>query len=225
MTYYPIFLKVKNRKCLLVGAGEVGVRKLKSILECGPAEISVLDTAAPGLDMLEISRDPRVTFEQRPFRDNDLDDVFMAFACTSNTEVNRRMAELCAEKNILCNIADFPAGSNFIVPSVIRQGDLTLAVSSGGATPAFTKKIRRDLQDIFGPHYAAFITLMGRIRPLVLDLGKETSHNTALFRQLVASPILDELEVGNVDRVKDVLAETLPHELVPRIPELIDDLI
>lgn len=225
MTYYPIFLKVKNRKCLLVGAGSVGVRKLKSILECGPAQVTVLDTADPGDEILEISRDQRVIFEQRPFRDSDLDDVFIAFACTNNTELNRRMADLCAEKNILCNIADFPEGSNFIVPSVIRQGDLTLAVSSGGCTPAFTKKIRHELQDIFGPHYAAFITLMGRIRPQVLDLGKETSHNTALFRQLVASPILDELEARNVNRVKEILARTLPHELVPRIPELIDDLI
>ncbi|NDV27972.1 bifunctional precorrin-2 dehydrogenase/sirohydrochlorin ferrochelatase [Desulfovibrio sp. JC010] len=225
MTYYPIFLKVENRNCLLVGAGAVGVRKLKSILECGPAQVTVLDTAQPSPEMLEISRDPRVKFEQRPFRDNDLDAVFIAFACTSNTGLNRRITDLCAEKNILCNIADFPEGSNFIVPSVIRQGDLTLAVSSGGCTPAFTKKIRRELQDIFGPHYAAFITLMGRIRPLVLDLGKETSHNTALFRQLVGSPILDELEAGNMDRVKEILTSTLPQELVPRIPELIDELI
>lgn len=66
---------------------------------------------------------------------------------------------------------------------------------------------------------------MGRIRPLVLDLGKETSHNTALFRQLVASPILDELEAGDMERVKEILTRTLPQELVPRIPELIDDLI
>ncbi len=225
MTYYPIFLKVKNRNCLLVGAGSVGVRKLKSILECGPKQVTVLDTAAPGDELLEISRDARVNFEQRPFNDADLNDVFIAFACTSNTKVNRRMADLCAEKNILCNIADFPEGSNFIVPSVIRQGDLTLAVSSGGCTPAFTKKIRRELQGIFGPHYAAFITLMGRIRPQVLDLGKETSQNTALFRQLVASPILDELEAGNMVQVEEILAQTLPQELVPRIPELIDDLI
>ncbi|MFW5498701.1 MULTISPECIES: precorrin-2 dehydrogenase/sirohydrochlorin ferrochelatase family protein [unclassified Maridesulfovibrio] len=225
MTYYPIFLKVKNRKCLLVGAGSVGVRKLKSILECDPEQVTVLDTAEAGPEMLEIIRDQRVIFEQRPFCDHDLDDVFIAFACTNNSKLNLRMAELCAEKNILCNIADFPEGSNFIVPSVIRQGDLTLAVSSGGCTPAFTKRIRRELQNIFGPHYAAFITLMGRIRPLVLDLGKETSHNTALFRQLVASPILDELEAGDMERVKEILTRTLPQELVPRIPELIDDLI
>lgn len=225
MTYYPIFLKVKNRRCLLVGAGAVGIRKLKSILECGPRLVTVLDTANPQDEMLELSRDQRVSFEQRSFKDEDLNDVFIAFACTSNTKLNRHMAELCAKKNILCNIADFPEGSNFIVPSVVRQGDLTLAVSSGGCTPAFTKKIRRELQVIFGSHYAAFITLMGRIRPQVLDLGKETSQNTALFRQLVASPILDELEAGNMDRVKEILARTLPQELVPRIPELIDDLI
>ncbi|WP_320008232.1 bifunctional precorrin-2 dehydrogenase/sirohydrochlorin ferrochelatase [Maridesulfovibrio sp.] len=225
MTYYPIFLKVKNRKCLLVGAGAVGIRKLKSILACKPEQVTVLDTAEPGPELLEISRDQRVIFKQRHFQDSDLDNVFIAFACTNNAELNRRMSDLCMKKNILCNIADFPEGSNFIVPSVIRQGDLTLAVSSGGSTPALTKRIRSELQEIFGPHYAAFITLMGRIRPLVLDLGKETSQNTALFRLLVGSPILDELEAGNMERVNEILTDTLPQELVPRIPELIDELI
>lgn len=225
MTYYPIFLKVKNRKCLLVGAGAVGVRKLKSLLACDPAEVLVLDTAGQNDDMTEISLDKRVKFEKRAFTPADLTDRFMTLACTSNTAVNKQISELCKENNILCNIADLPEGSNFIVPSVIRQGDLTLAVSTGGCSPAFTKKVRQELQDVFGPHYGAFINLMGKIRPLVLDLGKETSENTALFRQLVASPILDELEAGKMVKVEELLTEILPDELVPCIPELINDLI
>ena len=225
MTYYPIFLKVENQKCLLVGAGSVGLRKLKSLLQSGPAEITVLDTCDPCSELKNITADPRVRFEKRKFEPEDLEDKFMAFACTSNKTVNREIADICREKNILCNIADYPDGSNFIVPSVVKQGDLTLAVSTGGNSPAFTKKIRRDLQDVFGEHYAIFLTLMGRIRPLVLDLGEETSQNTALFRHLVASPILDELEAGNMSRVKDLLAEILPEELVPHIPELTDDFV
>ncbi|WP_432736321.1 precorrin-2 dehydrogenase/sirohydrochlorin ferrochelatase family protein [Maridesulfovibrio sp. FT414] len=225
MTYYPIFLKVENRRCLLVGAGSVGVRKLKSILECGPESVTVLDTSGPGPEMAPLCLDSRVIFEQRPFDPEDLEGKFIVFACTSNTEINRIIAELCYRNNILCNIADFPEGSNFIVPSVIRQGDLTIAVSTGGCSPAFTRKVRQDLENVFGPHYAAFITLMGRIRPMVLDLGKETSQNTALFRQLVASPILDELEAGNMDQVNELLAQFLPDELVSHIPELTDDLI
>lgn len=225
MNYYPIFLKVKNRKCLLVGAGAVGVRKLKSLLECDPESVTVIDTLPPGKDFEELCRDSRVDFRQREFTPEDLEDKFIAFACTSNTEVNRNIYELCSSKNILCNIADFPEGSNFIVPSVIRQGDLTLAVSTGGCSPAFTRKVRGELENVFGPHYAAFINLMGRIRPMVLDLGKETSQNTALFRLLVGSSILEEMEAGNMDRVSEILAENLPDELVPHIPELIDDLI
>ncbi len=225
MTYYPIFLKVKNRKCLLVGAGAVGIRKLKSLLECDPESVTVLDTSPPSDEMTEICRNPKVLFEQRAFAPQDLDDKFLALACTSNTKVNRLIADLCEENNILCNIADYPEGSNFIVPSVIRQGDLTLAVSTGGCSPAFTRKVRSELENVFGPHYAAFITLMGRIRPMVLDLGKETSQNTALFRLLVSSPILDELEEGDMDRVAELLNQFLPDELVPRIPELINDLI
>lgn len=76
----------------------MGVRKLKSILECDPEQVTVLDTAEAGPEMLEIIRDQRVIFEQRPFCDHDLDDVFIAFACTNNSKLNLRMAELCAEK-------------------------------------------------------------------------------------------------------------------------------
>lgn len=225
MTYYPILLKVENQKCLLVGAGEVGIRKLKSLLQCNPDEIRVVDTCAPSPEMIRIGEDPRVFLEKRAFNPSDLDDKFMVFACTSNAGVNRQIADLCQQKKILCNIADYPEGSNFIVPSVIRQGDLTLALSTGGNSPAFTKKIRNDLQGIFGDHYAKFLTLMGRLRPLVLDLGEETSQNTILFRHLVASPILDELEAGNLSRVNELLAQILPDELVPHIPELTDDFI
>ncbi|WP_369681157.1 bifunctional precorrin-2 dehydrogenase/sirohydrochlorin ferrochelatase [Maridesulfovibrio ferrireducens] len=225
MTYYPISLKVENQKCLLVGAGEVGLRKLKSLLYCHPAEIWVIDTCDPSPEIRSIGDNTRVFFKKRAFTPSDLDGKFVVFACTSNPVVNRHIADLCQQKNILCNIADYPEGSNFIVPSVIRQGDLTLTVSTGGNSPAFTKKIRRDLQNIFGDHYAKFLTLMGRLRPLVLDLGKETSENTALFRHLVASPILDELEAGNISRVHELLAEILPEELVPHIPELTDDFV
>ncbi|WP_320169803.1 bifunctional precorrin-2 dehydrogenase/sirohydrochlorin ferrochelatase [Maridesulfovibrio sp.] len=225
MNYYPVFLKVENRKCLLVGAGSVGVRKLGSLLECGPESVTVLDTSEPGSDMLLLLEDPRVRFEQRAFVPADLDGIFLALACTSNNEVNRLISELCRERSVLCNIADYPEGSNFIVPSVVRQGELTLAVSTGGASPAFTRKVRRELEVIFGPHYGAFITLMGRIRPMVLDLGKETSQNTALFRQLVASPVLEELEAGNMSLVEEQLGRILPDELVSRIPELINELI
>ncbi len=225
MTYYPIFLKVENQKCLLIGAGEVGLRKLKSLLQCNPDEVRVIDTCDPSPEMLRIGKDPRVSIEKRTFNPSDLDGKFMVFACTSNADVNKMIADLCLQKKILCNIADHPEGSNFIVPSVIRQGDLTLAVSTGGNSPAFTKKIRSDLQSVFGDHYAKFLTLMGRLRPMVLDLGEETSQNTALFRHLVASPILDELEAGNLSRVNKLLAEILPDELVSHIPELTDDFI
>ncbi|WP_027722721.1 precorrin-2 dehydrogenase/sirohydrochlorin ferrochelatase family protein [Maridesulfovibrio zosterae] len=225
MIYYPIFLKVKNHKCLLVGAGDVGLRKLKSLLECDPAEVLVLDTSEPNAEIIKICQDKRVNFVKRAFTPEDLTDRFMVLACTSNKDVNKLISDLCKKQNILCNIADLPEKSSFILPSVIRQGDLTLAVSTGGCSPAFTKKVRRELQNVFGPHYAAFITLMGKIRPLVLDLGMETSHNTALFRELVASNILDELEAGNIDRVEELLTQILPDELLPCIPELINDLI
>jgi precorrin-2 dehydrogenase/sirohydrochlorin ferrochelatase len=166
-----------------------------------------------------------VSFECREFRDNDLDGKFLVIACTSSEEINWRISNLCAERGVLCNIVDQPEKCSFIVPATVKRGDLTVAISTAGRSPAMAKRIRQELQESFGDEYAGLLTLMGRIRPLVLGLGMTTPENTAVLRSLVNSDLLARIKARDLDAASEILKESLPQPLHANIPELLDGLV
>jgi precorrin-2 dehydrogenase/sirohydrochlorin ferrochelatase len=222
MRYYPAFLDLSGRRCLLVGAGRVGRRKLNGLLALDPgrrpAEILVLDPGfAPHADL---PPDPMVMYVKRPFRDEDLEGRSLVFAASSDPETNARVARLCAERGIPCNCADDPAASSFIVPASASRGGLTLAVSTAGGSPALARLLREELEAEVLPRWAALTGFMERLRPLVLGLGQDSDENAPLFRALVRSGLGEALAAGDLERAQDVLRDLLPAELVPRIEEL-----
>lgn len=225
MRYYPMFVSLENKACLVVGAGEVGTRKIASLLACGAGHVLVLDMREPEGDLLGLIRNPALTFERRSFEDTDLDGRFLVIASTSDEALNWRISDLCRERGLLCNIVDQPEKCSFIVPAVVSQGDLTLAISTGGQSPALAKHLRRHLQESFGKEYAALLVVMGRLRPLLLDLGQGTRENTAVFRALVGSKLLEALAAGDREQAAVVLSEHLPEALRPRITELLHGLL
>ncbi len=204
----------------MVGAGSVGRRKIAGLVDREPTEVLVVDPAGPGGDMDELLSRPEVRFEKRPFRDEDLEGRFLVIASTDNEELNWRISDICRERGILCNIVDQPEKCSFIVPAIIRQGDLTLAVSTGGASPALAKKLKRELEEYIGPHYGSFLMLMARLRPLVIGLDKGTEHNTAVFKRLVASDLMEAVAARDEERARVILAENLPEELAEETAEL-----
>lgn len=225
MRYYPIFVNLENRACLVVGAGVVGIRKIRSLLDAGAGRLTVLDTRDPDPELDAALAPESVTFHCREFRKDDLDGQFLVMACTSNETANRRIGELCEQRGILCNIADQPEQCSFIVPATVTRGDLTVAVSTSGQSPAMSRRIRRDLQEYFGEEYAGLLTVMGRIRPLMLGLGMETAENSGIFRALVNSDLLAALRGRNLDAAREILKETLPEPLHANITELVDGLV
>ena len=224
MRYYPIFIKLEGRECLVVGAGQVGRRKIGALLECGPSRVLVVDTRPPDGDMTKLLEHPAVDYRTRAFSPGDLDGKFLVIASTDDEELNWTISNLCRERNTLCNIVDQPEKCSFIVPAIYRQGDLTLAVSTGGSSPALARRIRQGLDEYFGAHYGAFLTLMARLRPMVLELDRPTEENSTMFRQLVASPLLEAMERGDRAASEAILAQILPPELVARMPEVTDGL-
>lgn len=225
MRYYPIFVNLKNKDCLVVGAGEVGKRKSLSLLEAGAKSVLIIDTNAAVSGLKSILDMENVQFESREFKESDLDGKFIVMACTSNQQVNSWISQLCEDREILCNIADQPEKSSFIVPATFKRGDLTIAMSTAGKSPALARRIRRELQEKFGDEYAQMLTLMGRIRPLLLELGMDTQDNTTVFRELVNSNLLQALGDHDLDAAREILEESLPQSLYVNIPELLDGLI
>jgi len=225
MHHYPLFVDLHQKTCLVVGLGGVGARKVATLAEFGAGAIRIVDAAKPEGEAAKLLELPGVSFMQRPFEPNDLDGAFLVFACTSNPAVNQHIADLCKERGLLCNVIDCPGAGSFTVPATLTQGDLTVAISTGGHSPALSRRIRQDLERYFGGRYAHFLTLMGRLRPLVLALNDATEDNTRLFRSLVASRLIDALEQGDGPLAREELMSYLPVTLHDKITECLDGLV
>jgi len=221
MRYYPIFVNLQGKRCLVVGAGQVGRRKITGLAESGAAAILVVDPGLPPELAEQLSGLPAVTLAARPFAPDDLDDRFLVIAATDDEEQNWTISRECARRGILCNIVDQPEKCSFIVPALFTQGELTVAISTGGGSPALARKIRQGLGEFLGGEYGTLLVLMGRLRPLVLDLGLGSPANAAIFRRLVDSKLIDALGRGDAQAAEAILRDILPAALADQASALV----
>ncbi|THB64118.1 MAG: bifunctional precorrin-2 dehydrogenase/sirohydrochlorin ferrochelatase [Desulfovibrio sp.] len=221
MRYYPAFLDLTEKRCLVAGAGDVGRRKLATLIKCPVKEVLVVDPGPPHTDLEPLIAPVNVTYANRPFTDSDLEGCFLAIAATAKTEVNQRIADLCRERSILCNVIDEPDSGDFIVPAHVDLDGLVAALSSSGVSPALTRVVRRDLQEYLGSRYTILLALLKKLRPLVLALEQPQADNAALFRSLVTSDLAGLLSSGDQQGAQALLQEILPPALADHIPELL----
>lgn len=229
MRYYPLLLDLSDKHCLIVGLGKVGQRKLATLLKATPGHITVLDTFAldevTDKDLRTLLDNPLVSYAQRAFEASDVTGKMLVFASTGSRTVNNAVSQACAEQNILCNVIDDPSAGSFTVPAHIERGDLLITLSTGGASPALSRKIKKELEEQVGDKYAPVVTLMGRIRPLILELANGTAQNTAVFRSLVSSDIAEAIQKKNRTAAESILRSTLPETLHSNIGALLHELI
>lgn len=229
MRYYPLLLDLHGSHCLIVGIGKVGQRKLATLLKANPAHVTVLDTFAledvEDSELLQLLNNPLVTYACRDFEASDVTGKTLVFASTGNRAVNKAISSACAEQSILCNVIDDPSAGTFTVPAHIEKGDLLITLSTGGASPALSRKIKKELEQQVGNKYAPVVTLMGRIRPLILEQANDTAQNTAVFRSLVSSAIAEAIQQGDRATAEEILRSTLPETLHSNIGALLHELI
>lgn len=224
MHYYPLFINLMRRSCLVVGAGGVGFRKAEVLARAG-ANVLILDVEKPSARITALCSQKNIDFEQRPFKKTDLEKRFLAIACTNNTGTNEEIARLCESQGVLCNIADQPEKGDFIVPATVTRGDLSIAISTAGKSPAMARRVRQEIETLIGDEYEITLALLAKVRPLVLDLGLETRQNTDIFRSLVFSEVGKILKVRDLPAATTALKEMLPITLHDRIPELLHGII
>lgn len=218
--YYPLFLDLGSSRCLVVGAGRVGLRKTAALLKADPAEVLVLDPRPFGTEWRRLLH-PALRLETRPFRAEDVSGRSLVFACAGARDVNAAVTEVCARQGVLCNCADAPQEGNCIVPATARKGDLTAALSTNGGSPAWARVLRHEMEEWLAPR-AAMTALLARLRPHVLALGEDTGQNTDLFRRLARSaPLRRALTEADTERCRALLLDMLPDALHPLIPELL----
>ncbi|MCP3922099.1 MAG: bifunctional precorrin-2 dehydrogenase/sirohydrochlorin ferrochelatase [Desulfobacterales bacterium] len=208
MNYYPVNLDIKNKKCLVVGGGKVGGRKIKTLLKCG-AKVSLVSPEISE-SVLKIENTD-LTIHKRDYKDSDLKGIFIVICATNNEKLNNKISIHAKERNILCNIADQPEACDFTLPSVVSRGDLIVTVSTGGKSPAFAKSIRKELDEMFGPEYADFLTIMGNIRKKLLNESKNPDSHKDIFEKIIQGSLLEmvkEKRVKDIDKLLlDILGE------------------
>ncbi len=165
MSLLPIFLKLRGRSVLVVGGGNVAESKIESLL---PSEAEV-HVVAPELNakVAELIRAGKLVWRQKSFEPSDLDGIFLVIAATNVPEVNHLVYRLAEERCILCNAVDDPEHCHFYYGAVVRRGPLQIAISTDGLSPALAQRLRRELEQQFGPEYEAWLEYLGAMRDLI----------------------------------------------------------
>lgn len=159
---YPIFLKLEGVKCLVVGGGEVASRKIKALLECGA---SVLATSHEfNAEIKDLASSDNLRLDQRCFIDKDLEGMLIVIVATDDMDVNKSISKKAMERGLLVNVVDQPELCNFYVPSSLTRGDLKIAISTAGKSPATAKKIREFLEEQFDDSWADLLKEFGEAR-------------------------------------------------------------
>jgi len=208
--YYPIFMDIKGKPCVVIGGGRVAERKVLSLLNAGAKVCVVSPRLTDGIKKLV--RERRVKVIKRAYKQGDIDSAFLAYSATDKREINREIFKEAKGKGILLNVVDVPDMCNFIVPSVVERGDLLIAISTSGKSPALAKRIRKRLGKEFGEEYAVFVKVMGCIRRGLLKKGMESHKNKKIFEKLVNSSLMDLIKQKNRKAIDTLLKKAVGKE-------------
>lgn len=194
MTYYPVFLDLRDREVVVVGGGTVAERKVRALLEAGARVRVVSRTFVPSLKAL--AECGRIAFRAGEFEEADLEGAWLIISATDDAEVNRRVAEAAARHRRFCNVADAPTFCSFLAPAVIRRGAVAIAISTGGQSPALAVHLKQKIAAIIGPEYGALAELLSHMRPLVQERIPDPKWRAEVFHRLVESEVFDLLRAG-----------------------------
>lgn len=197
--FYPIMVDLSGKRCLVAGGGTVAERKVARLVECGAEVVVVSPRATARLKALASAG--RISLRHRPFRPADLAGAFLVVAATDDPEVNRAVAAGARRAGGLVNVADDPAACSFLVPSVLRRGDLTVAISTGGGSPALAKRLRERLEQTVGPEYEAFLAALGRLRRRAREVIADPEARRAVYRRAVESDLFEAAARGDAAAV------------------------
>jgi len=182
--YFAAFLDLRGRRCLVVGGGEIGERKARTLLQSG-AQVTVVSPAVTR-GLAALATVGRIVERRRPFRRSDLRGCALAVAATGDPAVDDTVAALARRARVLVNVVDRPERCDFILPSVLQRGELQIAVSTGGRCPALAREIRRRLETLFGPEYTELVARTGQARRAARAAARTAAARLAAGRRVAA---------------------------------------
>jgi precorrin-2 dehydrogenase/sirohydrochlorin ferrochelatase len=198
--YYPIFLDLTQRCCLVVGGGTVAEHKVQGLLEAGADVVVVSPTLTETLHAW--AGDNLLTYLPRPFRDEDVKGCALVVAATDCVAVNARVAKTARHFGIWVNVVDTPAVCDFIAPAVVRRGSLQIAISTGGRSPMLAKRLRQGLEALIGSEYGELADILGAMRTAVRHRGEPSEVWRTMFKRVIDASGLPLLQpTGGAERL------------------------
>jgi siroheme synthase-like protein len=189
---FPIFLKLEGRRCVVVGAGAIASQKLQGLLGSG-AEVRVVAPEASAA-IRELARSGRLAWIQSEFAPAHLDGASLVIAATGKPEVNEQVFRAAGEHGVLCNSVDEPERCDFFYPAVVRRGDLQIAISTAGKSPALAQRIRAELEEQFDASYAGWLEWLGSVRQLFFRRKVEAGVRKQALHRIAGRQVFERFK-------------------------------
>jgi precorrin-2 dehydrogenase / sirohydrochlorin ferrochelatase len=183
--YYPVFLNLKNKKAVIIGGGKVAERKILSLLKA-KADITVISPKITA----RIAREKQkgsIKHTNRRYRNGDITSAFLVIAATDSPRLNKRVSD---EAACLVNAVDMPSLCNFIVPSVIQRGPLTIAISTSGVSPAFSRSIRKEIENSYGTEFSEYLKALRDIRAEAMNIIADQKKRGAVLKSVASAQMI-----------------------------------
>jgi siroheme synthase-like protein len=206
-TYYPVYLEMREQPCVVIGGGKIAEGKVDGLL-AAKANVTVI---APELTphLRELAEYYRITYIPRTYQPGDLTGAFLVICATDQAEINHEVWQEATANHQLVNVVDDTPRCNFIAPSILRKGDLTIAISTSGRAPALAVRLKERLQRELGPEYERFLDLAAELREPLAHHIPDFETRKALWYELVDSEILEVLAEGDEARARDIISRVV----------------
>ncbi len=195
MRYYPVFLNLKGRLCVVIGGGDVAERKVRGLLRAGARVKVVSPELTEGLE--ELRNRGLIKHVKRAYQEDDIRDAFLVIAATSEMDVNRAVFK--DARNVPVNVVDVPELCSFIVPSIVNRGDLTVAISTSGVSPALARSIREELEVFFPEETGEFLEFLKDIRSRIKQTVPDSTTREAVLKEIGSRRVLKLLLTEGVE--------------------------
>jgi len=212
-TYYPVYIQLLEQPCTVIGGGKIAEGKVEGLLTA-EANVTVI---SPNLTLRlhELAEEKQITYVARAYQPGDLMGAFMVICATDQAEINHQVWQEASANRQLVNVVDDTPRCNFIAPSILRKGDLTIAISTSGKAPALAVRLRERLQRELGSEYERFLELAGELREPLARNVPDFETRKALWYELVDSEILDALARGDETSAREIISQVVGFDFEP----------
>lgn len=205
--YYPMMLNIENKECVIIGGGDIAYRKILELIEYG-ASITLVSPSI-NEDIKVLVDNKSINYIQDIYDKAYVENTYIVVASTNDSRVNNQIFRDCSKRKILVNVVDDPKNCSFIVPSKIKRGDLTIAISTNGKSPTLSRSIREELEKKYDEHYEVFLNILGDVRQEVMRKVKDYSKKKEIFNAIMKEDYLTKLKLFGEEIVRKEINEYL----------------